>query len=488
MEDYGFLRQRSIGGFIWKLFEKIGAQLVAMIIQIVLARLLLPSDYGIIGYLTLFMNIMDVFLRQGFTTALIQKKDADEIDYSTVFIANVILSIVLYFIMFMIAPLVALYYSEPKLINIMRVLSLNVVIGSLSTVHNAVMTKKLEFKKSFMRGLANTITYGVVGITLAMVNFGVWSLVFGKLAGAFVGGVVLWITVKWKPERKFSFSRLKGLFKFSSRVLGTDLLETFFHNIHALIIGRIYTSSDLGFYQRGQNIPQTVMTSIDGSMTEVMYPTFSLLQNDKIKLKSALQRSMKLSMFVCMPILVGLCVTAEPLTLILLTDKWLPSIPYMRVMCIVTMFWPLAARLHALKALGKSQLTLRISLINNSIYLIVTILLARFGPIYIMISSVITNTIGVFITSYFVKKHINYSLIELIQDIGKSVGLSVFMGGIVYLFTYLSFAKWIILLIQIIIGIIIYVLGSIVLKIDSFYYILDLIKEKMLGKTIKDED
>ena len=470
------LKQRSLNGFVWKLSEKVGTQAVQFVLQIILARILFPEDYGIVGMLAIFISISDVFINMGFTTALIQKKNADDTDFSSVFFANIALALVLYGIMFAVAPLVAAFYNEPMLTPIMRVFSLNVVIGAFSAVHNAVLAKNLEFKKSFFRGLFNILTYGVVGIVLAYHNFGAWALVYARLAGVFVGAVVLWLTVKWHPKKIFSIKRIKELFRFSSKVLGVNLLNTVFNNIHSLIIGRYYNKEDLGQYQRGQQIPQTVMNAVDGSMSEVMYPTFSHLQSDLPRLKSALRRSMKVSMYVVFPILLGLLVTAEPLTLFLLTDKWLPSVPYMQLTCIICMFWPLSARSHALNAIGKSGLTFKISLISKAITLACILIFVKHSIFAIMISTIAASCISFFIVSHFVKKYLGYRYRELAIDILPSLALSVVMAVSVYLVNLINLSSIVTLIIQIPLGIIIYVVGSAIFHFDSFKYIISLIR------------
>ena len=476
MKHENDVKQRALAGMIWKLLEKVGYQVISIVVQIILARILLPSDYGLIGYLTVFIAILDIFIQQGFSSALIQKEKIDDVDCSSVFYANIVLSIVLYGAMYLCAPLIADFFSEEKLILIARVLSLNVIIGSLGAVHNALLSKELDFKKSFFRSLSNVLTYGLVGIVLAKNGFGVWSLVFAKLIGQFVGSATLWITVNWHPTLDFSINRLNSLFRFSSKLLGTNLLNTIFNNINSLIIGRYYTPSDLGYFQRGQSIPQAMMTSVDGSMTEVMYPTFSLLQTDLVKLKSALRRSMTLSMYVCAPLLIGLIVVAKPLTLFLLTDKWIESVPYMQLTCVICLFWPLSARTHALNALGKSGLTFKLSLVSKLLTLIFLILLVKFGVLAIMYGTIASSLICFFIVSYFVDRIIGYSLVELIKDIMPGMLASVVMGIIVYSITLFDFSPWLTLLIQIPLGILIYIAESKIFKIDSFSYILSLIE------------
>ena len=471
------LKSRAISGMIWKFAEKIGTQGIQFIVQIVLARLLLPEDYGLVGLLTIFITICDVFVLQGFTTALIQKKDADKIDFSSVFYANIIMSALLYIILFFSAPLIAAFYNEPQLVSITRVLSLNVFLGAFSAVHNAIMSRSLEFKKSFIRGLSNVLTYGVVGLVLALLNFGAWSLVYAKLAGVFVGGITLWITVKWLPTFDFSLQRIKKLFRFSSKILGTNLLNTIFNNIHSLIIGKFYNQADLGYYQRGQQIPQTIMTAVDGSLNEVMYPTLSILQNDLVALKSALRRSIRTSMYLVLPILFGLLVTAEPLTLVLLTEKWLPSVPYMQLACVVCMFWPLSARTHALNAIGNSGLTFKLSLVSKAITLALILACVKFGIYAIMLGTIFASCITFFITSYFVKKYINYSFKETLYDIVPSLILSLSMAFVVYLVRLASLHHLFCLFIQIFIGVFFYISFSLIFKIDSLNYIISFLKK-----------
>ena len=270
-------KNKVVDGLIWKFVEKIGAQGMQLIIQIVIARVLMPDEYALVGLITVFITISDVFILQGFTTALIQKKSTDNTDYSSVFYANLIMALILYAVLWCIAPFVAKFYASSELTSIMRVLSINVLIGAIPAVHNAILSRNLDFRKSFYRNISNTITQGIVGISMAVCGFGAWSMVFSKIAGTAVGAVVLWFTVQWKPSRVFSIKRLVVLFSYSSKVLATNLLNTVFNNIHTLIIGKYFAKTELGFYQRGQSIPQSVMSSIDGTLAEVLYPNWNFL-------------------------------------------------------------------------------------------------------------------------------------------------------------------------------------------------------------------
>ena len=427
------LRQQAVGGAVWKFSEKFGVQLMQIVIQIILARLLSPDDYGMIGLLTIFINISDVFLLQGFTTALIQKKEADELDFASVYFANLLGSVLLYGVFFWMAPYVALFYDQPQLTQLMRVLSLNVIIGAFCAVHNAIVSKKLAFRLSFMRNIASTLTQGLVGVVMAFAGGGAWSLVGSRLAGTFVGAVVLCLTVAWRPQFRFSAARLRTLFSFSSKLLGTNLLNTVFNNIHSLVIGRFFTAADVGYYQRGQQIPHAAMTAVDGSMSEVLYPTLSLLQKEPDRLKGAMRRSMKTSMFLALPMLMGMLVVAEPMTLLLLTEKWLPSVPFMQLTCLITAFWPLTARTHAFNAIGRSDVSLKLSLTSKALTLICIAACIPFGIYAIMLGTLGASLFDFWITTWGAKKYLHYTVRELFWDMAPTVALTAAMMVVVAL-------------------------------------------------------
>ncbi len=465
------LRQQAVGGAVWKFSEKFGVQLMQIVIQIILARLLSPDDYGMVGLLTIFINISDVFLLQGFTTALIQKKEADELDFASVYFANLVLSVLLYGVFFWLAPYVALFYDQPQLTQLMRVLSLNVIIGAFCAVHNAIVSKKLAFRLSFMRNIASTLTQGVAGILMALTGFGVWSLVGSRLAGTFVGTVVLCVTVAWRPQFHFSAARLRTLFSFSSKLLGSNLLNTIFNNIHSLIIGHFFTAADVGYYQRGQQIPHAVMTAVDGSMSEVLYPTLSLLQKEPERLKGAMRRSMKTSMFLALPMLMGLLVVAEPMTLLLLTEKWLPSVPFMQLTCLITAFWPLAARTHALNAIGRSDVSLRLSLISKVLTLICIAVCIPFGIYAIMLGTLGASLIDFWITTGVVKKYLHYTVRELFWDLAPTVMVTTAMMVVVALCGQLQISLLPRLSLQIAVGVTFYSGVSWVIRLEPFLYL-----------------
>lgn len=276
----------------------------------------------------------------------------------------------------------------------------------------------------------------------------------------------------------FSIKRIKILFNYSSKLLGANIFSTFFSNISTIVIGKVYSSIALGYFQRGQSIPQTIMTSIDGSISEVMYPTFSLLQNEKVTLKSALRRTIKLSIFIVLPILVGLLVVSEDLTILLLTEKWLPSVPYMKVMCIYCSLWPFNALTHAMNALGESGLTFKLLLISNIICLCIMVALIRYGVIWIIVGSIISSVIYYYMIMRYVKQFLEYSLLELMKDILEEVIISLLMGGVVWMIGRIISNLYFRFIIQVFIGIIIYFFMCLIFKLESLYYFYDLLKRR----------
>lgn len=472
------VKQRAALGLIWKLMEKAGTQVIQFAISVVLARLITPEEYGIVGLLTIFMALSDVVIQQGLATALVQKSDADSIDFSSVYWANLVIACLLYLIMFLLAPLVASFYSEPSLIPIMRVLSLGVVIGSLGSVHYTIMVKRLEFRKSFFSGLSNSLVYGFVGIILAVNGAGVWALVIGNLSGKVASAIVYQITVKWRPEWKFSLGRVHKLFRFSSKLLITNSVNTVMNNIHAVVIGRYFPKADLGFYQRGQQIPQTLLVAIDGSLSEVLYPTFSLIKEDKAAVKSAVRRAVKISMFLILPILAGLFAVSESLTLVLFTERWIASVPFMQLSCIVCLFWPLAVREQAINAMGYSAATMKNSLVTKGLTLLLIFLCIPLGIYAILVSTIIASVVSLMISSYYTKKCYNYSFWELCKDIGPTFILAVFMGACVLSINGLPIVPILKLMLQVVIGVVIYVAGCLIIRVDSFTYVLNMVKKK----------
>ena len=356
-----------ITNFFWRFLERCGAQGVTFIVSIVLARLLDPTVYGTVALVTIFTTIMQVFVDSGMGNALIQKKDADDLDFSSVFYFNMAMCSVLYLIMFFAAPFIASFYRMPELTAIVRVLSFVVVISGVKNVQQAYVSRHLMFKRFFFSTLGGTIGAAVIGIAMAYLGFGVWALVAQMLFNAAVDTTILWITVKWRPKKMFSFQRLKSLFSYGWKLLASSLIDTVYNDLRQLIIGKKYSSGDLAYYNQGKKFPQLIVTNINTSIDSVLLPTMSKAQDDMAAVRSMTRRAIKTSTFLMMPAMIGLAVCAEPLVQLILTEKWLPCVLFLRIFCITYAFYPIhTANLNAIKAMGRSDLFLKLEIIKNS--------------------------------------------------------------------------------------------------------------------------
>lgn len=470
-------KQKVFSNLIWRFAERCGAQIVQFVVSIILARILAPEAYGTIALVTVFTTILQVFVDSGLGNALIQKKDADDLDFSTVFYTNMLFCLILYLIIFMCAPLIAKFYNDNSLIALTRVLSLTVVLSGIKNVQQAYVSKKLIFKKFFFATLGGTIGAAVIGITMALKGFGVWALVAQQLFNVTVDTIILWITVDWKPKKMFSFNRLKGLFSYGWKLLASSLLDTTYNNIRQLVIGKIYSSSDLAFYNKGKQFPELIITNINSSIDSVLLPTMSKEQDNKEQVKNMTRRAIKTSIFIMAPLMMGLAFTSTNVVKFLLTDKWISCIPFLCIFCITYMFYPIhTANLNAIKAMGRSDLFLKLEIIKKVIGVILLLVTMNISVLAMAYSLLINSFINQIINSYPNKKLLDYSYLSQLKDILPSILIAVTMGIIVYLINFLNMPILITLILQVLTGAVIYIIASKMLKIDSFEYILGSVK------------
>ena len=459
---------------------------MTLVVGIVLARKLDPKVYGSIALVTVFTTLLQVFVDSGLGTALIQKKNADDIDFSSVFWFNLVACIFLYCLMFMFAPLIALYYDRNDLIPVIRVLSLILVISGVKNIQQAYISRNLMFKKFFFATLGGTICAAILGIWMAYHGFGVWALVAQYLLNGLVDTFILWITVKWRPKFVFSFERFKSLFSYGWKMLVSGLIDTVYNELRTIIIGKYYSSEDLAFYSKGSQYPKYAVDNINSTMNSILLPVLSQKQDDLIAVKSATRRVIKLSSFVIWPMMIGLCVTAENFINVLLTEKWLPATFFMRVICIGTAFQPLqTTNLSVIKALGQAGIHLKIELIKKSIAITIVIVSAFFGVEAIAIGSVIYALIATIINSYPNRKLIDYSYIEQIKDIMPFVIMSCIMGICVYFVGLLSLKPFLTLMLQIICGVVIYLLCSVISRVEALYTLKEVLMDLLHMRTEK---
>lgn len=481
MKNSSNIKSKVINSLFWKFAERIGVQGTQFIISIVLARLLLPQDYGVIALTTIFISIANIFVQSGFGTALIQKADVDDSDFCTVFYFNLLISIVVYGVLYMLAPFMARFYNMDIFVNVLRVISLSIIIDAIAIIQKTTLEKNLQFKKNFYANIGGTIATAIVGITLAYLGLGIWALVFSQLANSLVTTITLIMVVRWKPRLTFSINRLKSLFKFGFNILTSSFISTIFDNLYSLVIGKLYSKEFLAYYNKGQSIPLLIINNINGTISSVIFPALSSVQDRKERLKTMLRRMIVTSSFIIFPLLFGMIAVARPLVVILLTEKWLPCVPFLQIACFTYMFVPInLGNLQALNAVGRSDLYLKLELLKKVLLVIVLIASIPFGIYVMLIASAVLYAACVVINAWPNAKILNYSVIEQIKDIMPSLILSIIMCISVLLIGQLKINIYALIILQVITGVLIYSAIAYLLKFECLYYILDILRKKMV--------
>lgn len=471
--------KRSIlSNMAWRFLERCGAQGVNLIVEIILARLLFPDDYGLIALVSVFISILNVFVDSGLGNALIQKKDADELDFSSVFWFNIACCACLYAILYLVSPAIAGFYRRSELTPVLRVLGIQILISGVKNVQQAYVSRTLQFKRFFFATLGGTVGAALIGIWMAWRGYGVWALVIQQLFNAVVDTAILWMTVKWRPHWLFSFARLKGLLSYGWKLLVSSLLDTGYRELRQLLIGRIYSSADLAFYNRGQRLPHVFINNINTAIDSVLLPTMSREQDNRERVKQMTRKAIQTSTYVMAPLMMGLAFTGELFVRLILTEKWIPAVPYMRIFCITYMFYPIhTANLNAIQALGRSDLFLKLEIVKKVVGLVVLCLTINISVMAMAYSLLVTNVLSQIINTWPNRKLLGYSYFEQMKDILPAILLAVLMGICVYWLKYLEWNELPILLLQIIAGGAIYIAGSRLLKLESYQYIKDLLRK-----------
>lgn len=479
------LKEKALGGFLWRLAERTGVQGIGFIISLLLARLLTPNDYGTVALVTIFITILNVFIDAGLPIALVQKKDADDLDFSSVFFFNMFMCISLYILMFFCAPFIAKFYKNLELVPLIRVISITLIISGIKGVQFAYVSKNMIFKKFFFSTLGGTIFSGALGIFLAYKGYGSWAIVFQQLSNNVIDTAILWLSVKWRPKMKFSFNRLKGLFSYGWKLLISGLIDTLYNQLRQLIIGKVYSSSDLAYYNKARNFPNMIVTNVNTSIDSVLLPSMSSAQNSKESVKAMTRRAMKTSTYVMAPLLMGLAACGKSIITILITDKWLPSYPFMVIFCITYTFYPVhTANLNAIKSLGRSDVFLKLEIIKKIVGITAILITFRISIMAMACSLLVTSVLNQIINSWPNKKLMNYSYLEQLKDILPGIGLAAFMGVCVYCINLLHLNMWLTLIIQVPLGAVIYIGLSVLFKLESFTYVWNMINP-LLRKVLK---
>lgn len=465
---------------IWKLLERFGVQGVQFVLQIVLARLLDPGHYGILSLMVIFTTLANVFIQQGFNTALIQNKDVTEEDYSSVLWVSLGVAGVLYVTLFLTAPAIAAFYEMPDLVAPFRVLCLMLFPGALNSVQLAKVSRDMDFKKVFYSNVGGVLVSGIVGIAIALLGGGLWALVAQTLLNTAAACIVMIFTVKLKLSFVCNFKRVKVLFAYGWKLLVSGLLETLYQDLRSLVIGKKYDSSMLGYYNRGKQFPQFIINAVNGAVQSVLLPAMSAEQDEKAKVKELMRNSVMISSFVIFPMMAGLAGVATPLVSLLLTDKWLPCVPYMQIYCFSLAFYPVhTSNLQAINAMGRSDIFLKLEIIKKGIGL-TALVIAVFcfdSPIAIAMTGAITTLLSCFINAWPNKKLIGYSYLEQMKDILPSFIAAILMLFGVWAVELLQIGTIITLIVQVLVGVVVYAALSIIFKMKPFRDLLGMCME-----------
>lgn len=474
------MQNRVASNIIWNLLERWGAQGVTFIVSIILARLLEPSMYGTISLVTVFTAILSVFIDSGFGSALVQKKNTDDLDFSTVFYFNVTICLILYIAMFVAAPYIAMFYNMPELTSIVRVLSLSLILSGVKNILVSIVQRNLQYRMFFFATLSGTIGAAIIGISMAYLGFGVWALVAQSLFNTAVDTIILWVIVKWKPKKIFSFSRLKVLFSFGWKILAVTLINKVYENIRQLIIGKMYSTKDLAYYTKASGWPNLLFVNISGAVDSVMFPVMSRAQDSISEITRIMGRTIRLNSYVVFPMLAGLSLCAETAVSLVLTDKWLPCVPYMRIFCLTYAFNVMGnTNLNMVRSLGKSDVFMKIEIIKKTIGILALLFTMRYGVMAIAYSLIFVSFMEQLINSCTVYKLTGYSFVRQIRDVSTAILCTMVMAFFVILIGTVPITSKICLLtLQIAVGIISYLLVSYLFHVEAFETLLSWAKSR----------
>ena len=468
---------KIFSNLIWRFSERIGAKLISVIVNLVLARLLAPEVFGTVAIVLVITDILQVFVESGFGTALIQKKNADDLDFSSVFYFNLAACGILYILLFAFAPLISRLYGKPELLNIIRVVGTILLISGVRNVQQAYVSRNMLFKRFFFSTLGGTITAGIVGIVLARKGYGVWAYVAQYLLNNLVGTLILWFTVKWRPKLQFSMMRLKALFAYGWKLLASSLLNTVSDKLRPLIIGLRFSEADLAFYNEGILFPNLIVENVNTSIDSVLLPALSEQQDAADNVKAMTKRAVEVSSYIMWPLMIGLFVCSGSLVRSVLGEKWIPCIPYIRIFSLYYALFPIhTANLNAIKAMGRSDIFLKLEIIKRFLDLAVVLCTLFMGVKAMACGVLIQGMICLLINSFPNRKLCNYPFGEQLMDILPSFLLAVFMGAAVSALSFIRLHNIATLLLQIFSGVIIYMGGSLLLRMKPFVYLISIVK------------
>ena len=473
------LRDKTIKGVIWNGVDRFAARGIQFVFGILIARLLVPEDYGVVAMLNIFLAVSQSFIDSGFGTALVRKIDRTETDFSTVFFFNIAVAVIFYLALFVSAPAIANFYNIPLLESITKVVALNLIIGSLTGVHNAKLSILIDFKSRAKVSIISTLLTGALGLIMAYSGYGVWALVMQSLFSGIVRTIMLWMIVEWHPQLVFSWKSFKELFSFGSKLLVSGLLDTLYNNVYSLVIGKVFSPSTLGVYSRASGLAEFPSSNITAVLQGVTFPVLSSIQNEEDRLVDAYKRLIRISAFIVFPLMIGLAAVADPFIHIVLTDKWAGTIPLLQIICFSMMWYPIhAVNLNILQVKGRSDYFLKLEVIKKVQGVIILLVTLPLGIMAMCIGSVVNSIICLVWNTHYTKKLMNYGLINQMKDLFHIILHSMIMGVIVFIVVCCMHSVWLQLLVGVFAGMVYYMVGAYIMKFPEMGELLAILKLK----------
>lgn len=479
-------KNKILSGFLWKFVERISSQGVSFVLSVILARLLMPEEYGLVAMINIFIVFANVFVTSGFTSALIQKKDADDLDFSTIFYCTLIMSFVMYGIIYVTSPYIAAFYRMPDLCLLTRVYALSLIITSYQTVQQAYISRHLLFKKTFVATFFGTLLSGIIGVIMAYKGFGVWALVVQYIGNIVFNMFILMLIIPWHPQLFFSWMRAKTLMDYGSKILASSLVSAIYREIRQLIVGKVYSPGDLGMYNRGNNLPSLIYNNMDVAIRSVLFPAMSNYSDNPERVKQMLRRGIKVSSYVTFFFLTLMATASEPLIRVLLTEKWIDSVPYMQVFCVSYMFLTISNyNLEAIKAIGKGKEILKLEVFKKPVFLIVIIIAAHFSVLAVVLTSPFNSFYAMFMNMKPTRNYLDYSFKDQLADLLPATLLAIALFLMTWPLTLLNWNDFIIMTLQIIVGLFVYIGLSRVFKVESYEYVKNILVDVYITKIKK---
>lgn len=472
------IKNQTVSGVLWSSIERFSVQGVQLLVMLVMARLLSPQEFGLIGMLTIFIAISQSFIDSGFSNALIRKLDRTETDYSTVFYFNIVVGIAFYLILFFASPFIAKFYQQPILVSLTRVLAINLFVNSLTVVQRAKLTIKVDFRTQAKASFLAVIISGMIGIAMAYKGYGVWALAVQQIVNGGVSMMALWWMTHWRPRWEYSWKSFRELFAFGSKLLLSGLIDTIYTNIYLIVIGKIFSPSDLGNYTQAKNLAGFPSSNLTGILGRVTYPILSELQNDDGKLKLVYRQYLKLAAFIIFPLMVGLSALSAPIVSLVLGEKWLLAVPLLQLLCFSMMWYPIhAINLNLLQVKGRSDLFLRLEIIKKIVGVSIMIATVPFGVIVMCAGAILSSFFALIINTHYTGRIINIGFVIQMKDLLPILFQSLVMGGVVYFSISLIENLYMKLLVGILLGVLAYTVYSILVKREEYRLIKGLIKK-----------